>query len=109
MNDAPKPNSEAGASKAIRLVGAIPTGAANTEAEQLDRYNAMRDVGIDALGAYITECGDKGRFPRQSEASERIVSAMVEHAVRITIKAGICTLMDRLESQPIYIDDATGT
>lgn len=29
---APKPNSAAGASKAIRLVGAIPTGAANTAA-----------------------------------------------------------------------------
>lgn len=38
---APKPNSEAGASKAIRLVGAIPTGAANTDSAKLARIREL--------------------------------------------------------------------
>lgn len=73
---------------------------AQAEASQLDRYNAMRDVGIDALGAYITECDNKGRFPRQGEAAERVVSAMVDHAIRVTIVPGICTLLDSLGHSP---------
>ena len=78
------------------------------EAAQLDRYNALRDVGIDALGAYIAKCDASHRIPRQEEASRLVVDAMAKHAVRITIMAGICALMDQLESQPVYIDDATG-
>ena len=38
---APKPNSEAGASKAIRLVGAIPTGAANIDSAKLARIREL--------------------------------------------------------------------
>lgn len=78
------------------------------EAAQLDRYNALRDAGIDALGAYIAKCDASHRIPRQVEASRLAVDAMVDHAVRITIRAGICALMDQLESHPTYIDDATG-
>lgn len=84
------------------------TPSAVREAAQLDRHNALRDVGIDALGAYIAKCDASHRIPRQGEASRLVVDAMVDHAVRVTIQVGICTLLDKLESQPTYIDDATG-